>query len=43
MIQSLLNDKVGLHHVDMGTAIPLTLDTVTFTVNEIRTDPNSRW
>ncbi|KAL7452837.1 hypothetical protein ACHAWC_004556 [Mediolabrus comicus] len=43
MIQSFLNDKVGLHHVDMGTAIPLTLDTVTFTVNEIRTDPNSRW
>ena len=43
MIQSFLNDKVGLHHVDMDTAIPLSLDTATFTVNEIRTDPNSRW
>jgi len=43
MIQSFLNDKVGLHHVDMAPAIPLTLDTVTFIVNEIRTDPNSRW
>ena len=37
MIQSFLNDKVGLHHVDMDTAIPLSLDTTTFTVNEIRT------
>jgi chromosome segregation ATPase len=27
----------------MDTAIPLSLDTATFTVNEIRTDPNSRW
>ena len=43
MIQSFLNDKVGLHLVDMNTALPLTLDTVTFTVNEIRTEPDSKW
>ena len=43
MIQSFLKDKVGTHLVDMSIPIPLSLDTVNFTVNEIRTDPHSKW
>ena len=43
MIQSFLKDNIGLHHVDTSVDIPLTLDTVNFTLNEIRTDPSSKW
>ena len=43
MIQSFLNDKTGLHLVDMNVDIPLTLDTSNFSINEMRSDPHSKY